>query len=144
MTQQDIHTECSPSSDADSFAAVHFICLSQEILDGEDGVGFDVAYMGQTCRAFAVRFQGRVFAYINRCKHVAIELDYVPNQFFDASGQWLLCATHGAIYDPQSGACAGGPCRSSLISIRTSECDGHVYWHTAYNLKPVDNSFYEP
>jgi len=49
-----------------------------------------------------------------------------------------LCATHGAAYKPDTGACAGGPCRGRLVSIALTESDGVVHWHTAYNLRPVE------
>ena len=72
------------------------LCHSADLVDGGRAVPFDVVYAGQTCRAFAVRHQGQVQAYLNRCTHVAMEMDYQPDRFFDASGQWLMCATHGA------------------------------------------------
>jgi len=114
------------------------LCNSADLAERGLAVPFDVNYGGQTCRAFAVRFNGEVHAYLNRCTHVAMELDYRPNHFFDTTGQWLICATHGALYAPQTGACRGGPCRGGLHKIGVSERDGVVYWHTAYNLKPVE------
>lgn len=99
---------------------------------------FDVVHAGLTCRAFAVRHQGQVQAYLNRCTHVAMEMDFQPNRFFDAEGRWLLCATHGAAYDPATGQCAGGPCRGSLVRIPLSELDGIVGWHTDWNLQPPE------
>jgi nitrite reductase/ring-hydroxylating ferredoxin subunit len=114
------------------------LCNSSELVDGGLAVPFDIVFGGQTCRAFAIRYQGRVHAYVNRCTHVAMELDYQPNHFFDTTGQWLICATHGALYAPESGACRGGPCRGGLHKITLSERDGVVHWHTAYNLKPVE------
>ncbi|WP_225784049.1 Rieske 2Fe-2S domain-containing protein [Xenophilus sp. Marseille-Q4582] len=113
------------------------LCNSRDLADGGRAVGFDVVYGGQTCRAFAIRFEGRVHAYLNRCTHVAMEMDYQENRFFDDTGQWLLCATHGAAYRPDSGACAGGPCRGGLVKIPLSERDGVVHWHTAWNLQPL-------
>jgi nitrite reductase/ring-hydroxylating ferredoxin subunit len=101
-------------------------------------VPFDVVYGGQTCRAFAIRYMGKVHAYLNRCNHVAMELDWQPDRFFDDSGRWLLCATHGATYRPDSGECAGGPCRGGLVKIGLSESDGRVYWHATHNLKPLE------
>lgn len=112
------------------------LCSSAELADGGLAVPFDVVYGGQSCRAFAVRWRGRVHAYLNRCAHVAMEMDWQPNRFFDDSGQWLLCSTHGAVYHPDSGACAGGPCRGGLVRIEVSEQDGVVHWHTAWNLQP--------
>jgi nitrite reductase/ring-hydroxylating ferredoxin subunit len=101
-------------------------------------VPFDVVYQGQTCRAFAIRYQGQVHAYLNRCSHVPMEMDYQPDRFFDLTGHWLICATHGAMYRPDTGACDGGPCRGGLVKIGLDESDGVVRWHTAHNLKPVE------
>jgi nitrite reductase/ring-hydroxylating ferredoxin subunit len=113
------------------------LCNSDELVHGGMAVPFDVVYAGQTCRAFAIRYRGGVHAYLNRCTHVAMELDWQPNRFFDDTGQWLLCGTHGAAYRPDTGACAGGPCRGSLVRIELTERDGVVHWHTAWNLQPV-------
>jgi nitrite reductase/ring-hydroxylating ferredoxin subunit len=114
------------------------LCPSRDLVDGGLGVPFDVIYAGQTCRAFAIRHEGQARAYLNRCSHVAMELDFQPNRFFDESGQYLICATHGAMFDPSTGHCKGGPGRGGLIPIAVSEVDGVVRWHTAYNLKPLE------
>ena len=114
------------------------LCNSAELVDSGLAVPFDVVYGGQTCRAFAIRFRGQVHAYVNRCSHVAMEMDYQPDRFFDDTGRWLMCATHGAYYDPTTGACTGGPCKAGLVPIALSERDGVIHWHTAYNLKPFE------
>jgi nitrite reductase/ring-hydroxylating ferredoxin subunit len=114
------------------------LCKSEELLDAGDAVPFDVLYCGRSERGFAIRFENAVHAYLNRCAHVPMEMDYQPNKFFDSTGQWLICATHGAMYSPQTGACLGGPCRGGLIKIAVSEHDGVVHWHTAANLKPIE------
>lgn len=114
------------------------LCAATELANGGLAVSFDVLYAGQTCRAFAIRYQGQVHAYLNRCAHVAMEMDFQPNRFFDSSGDWLICATHGALYQPQTGQCRGGPCRGGLIKITLSESDGVVHWHTAHNLQPLE------
>jgi nitrite reductase/ring-hydroxylating ferredoxin subunit len=114
------------------------LCRSADLQEGGRAVPFDVVYGGQTCRAFAVRHEGQVQAYLNRCTHVAMELDFQPDRFFDTSGQWLICATHGALYQPATGDCIGGPCRGGLIKITLSEQSDVVHWHTEYNLKPFE------
>jgi nitrite reductase/ring-hydroxylating ferredoxin subunit len=114
------------------------LCRSTDLRESDQALPFDVVYAGQTCRAFAVRHQGQVQAYLNRCTHVAMELDYQPNQVWDTSRQWLICATHGALYSPQSGQCAGGPCRGGLKKIAVAERDGVVHWHTEHNLQPLE------
>jgi nitrite reductase/ring-hydroxylating ferredoxin subunit len=126
------------ASPAAELGEAQTLCPSSGLANGGMAVPFDVAYAGQTCRAFAIRFNGRVHAYLNRCTHVAMELDWQPNQVFDDTGQWLLCATHGAAYLPDSGDCAGGPCKGGLVRIECSEAQGQVYWHTAWNLKTVE------
>lgn len=113
------------------------LCPSGALLDGGQGVSFDVVYQGMSCRAFAVRHDGEVRAYLNRCTHVPMELDFQPDRFFDLTKRWLVCATHGAMYSPDSGACVGGPCRGGLVAIGVEESEGRVRWHTAHNLKPL-------
>ena len=114
------------------------LCASADLVNSGAAVPFEVVYGGQTCRAFAVRYHGEVHAYLNRCAHVAMEMDFQPNQFFDSSGDWLICATHGALYQPQTGQCRGGPCRGGLVKIALSERDGVVHWHTAPHLQPLE------
>lgn len=117
---------------------LHALCSSGELSNGGRAVPFDVVYAGQTCRAFAVRFDGLVHAYLNRCAHVAMEMDWQPDRFFDDTGQWLLCSTHGAVYQPDTGACSGGPCRSGLIKIPLVERDGVVFWQSQYPFQTLE------
>ena len=114
------------------------LCNSTDLVEGGRAVSFDLQYGGQTCRAFAIRFEGRVHAYLNRCTHVAMELDWQPDRFFDDTGRWLLCASHGAAYRPDTGDCAGGPCRGGLIRIELSEVRGMVFWHPSYIARPLE------
>ncbi len=113
------------------------LCNSADLVDGGLAVAFDVVYGGQTLRAFAIRYEGQVHAYLNRCSHVAMEMDYQEGRFFDDTGRWLLCASHGAAYLPDTGECAGGPCRGGLIKVDLAECDGVVHWRTSYLLQPL-------
>ena len=117
--------------------ALQALCNGRDLVNGGAAVPFDVMYAGQSCRAFAIRFRGQVHAYLNRCAHVAMEMDWQPNRFFDDSGQWLLCATHGATYKPASGACSGGPCRGGLVTVPLVERDGVVFWQAQYPFQPL-------
>lgn len=123
----------------DGFTAQEIaLCNSDVLVDSGEAAPFDVVYCGQNCLAFAIRYEGTVYAYLNRCSHVPMEMDYQPNRFFDLTGHWLICATHGATYSPTTGACQGGPCRGGLVRIEISERDGVVHWHTAPHLQPVN------
>lgn len=105
------------------------LCPSADVIDGGKGIRFAVVAGGKDTTGFVVRFKGKAFAYLNRCAHVPIELDWNQGEFFEASGLYLMCATHGAIYAPETGRCEGGPCRGSkLRPIGISEIDQHIFW----------------
>ncbi|MCZ2104066.1 MAG: Rieske 2Fe-2S domain-containing protein [Comamonadaceae bacterium] len=113
-----------------------FLCASGDLAEGGTGVAFEVLYRGEKLRAFAVRWHGQAHAYLNRCTHVQTELDYREGHFFDAARELLVCATHGAVFEPDTGCCVGGPGRGPLVKVSLSEEDGKVYWHTAAQLHP--------
>ena len=72
----------------------------------------------QFVNGFVICFNGRVLAYRNQCPHTGVQMDWVMGEFFDEDGQYLICATHGAMFDPEDGKCVNGPCvNQRLISI---------------------------
>ncbi len=71
---------------------------------------FPLRWRGRPVEAFVVNFDGRFHAYVNQCIHAGTPLDWWPNEFFSDDGRLLICATHGALYEPDTGRCAGGPC----------------------------------
>ncbi len=84
----------------------------KQLSNSGKGLRFDLKSLasGEIVPAFVIQFDGQYFAYLNRCGHIAVQLDYMPGEFFADDGQTLICATHGAEYAPDSGACLGGPC----------------------------------
>lgn len=115
-----------------------FICASSEVVEGGKGVRFPVTAGGDEATGFVVRYENVAHAYLNRCAHVPVELDWAPGEFFESSGLYIMCATHGAIYTPDTGYCSGGPCRgSNLRKIAVFERDGNIYWHTDEFIKPA-------
>ena len=103
------------------------ICASGELVEGGSGLRFTVTSGGREEPAFAVRFRGRVHAFLNRCGHVPVELDWQQGEFFDSSGLYLICATHGALYAPDSGRCLGGRCNGKgLEAVPVAEDDGWI------------------
>lgn len=105
------------------------ICSSADLTERGMGVRFAVKVSGQDMTAFVVRFENRVHGYLNRCAHVPIELDWNEGDFFESSGLYLMCATHGAVYTPDQGKCVGGPCRgASLRKLAVEENENQVFW----------------
>jgi nitrite reductase/ring-hydroxylating ferredoxin subunit len=85
---------------------------------------FPLTWRGQQVEGFVVNVGGRYHAYVNRCIHAGTPLDWWPNEFFTDDGQWLICATHGALYEPDSGRCAGGPCGGGALYPLAVRLDG--------------------
>ncbi len=114
------------------------VCESGALLEGGKGVRFMLTAGGEDATGFVVRFEGQVRGYLNRCAHVPIELDWNEGEFFESSGLYLMCSTHGAVYLPESGQCVGGPCRGGkLRPIGMVEQDGQVYWTPDEYLTPA-------
>lgn len=104
------------------------LCASAALADGGAGLRFQVQIQQQVLPAFAIRHRGRVRAYLNRCAHLGVELDWMPGHFFDLGGRSLVCALHGAHYDPHSGACTAGPCHGrTLTPVPVVESQGEVF-----------------
>ncbi len=104
------------------------ICVSSALPEGGKGVRFTLQSGGVEERGFAVRHTGRVCAFVNRCPHLGTELDWQPGEFFEESGLYLVCSTHGAIFEPATGFCVAGPCRgASLEALQVREQGGEVF-----------------
>ena len=63
---------------------------------------------GEPIEAFVVNADGTLHAWVNRCRHVALTMDWVENRFLDDEG-FIVCATHGARYRSDTGECVLGP-----------------------------------
>lgn len=83
---------------------------------------------GRDFEALLVNYQGQHYAYVNRCPHTGITLDWVNNQFFSSDNRYIMCATHGAVFEPPSGECVWGPCVGlSLQSLPLVINEGEIY-----------------
>jgi nitrite reductase/ring-hydroxylating ferredoxin subunit len=133
----------SPAPGPAAAAAAERLCASAELAERGRAFVWDVLQWGQPARAFALRFDGRVVAYLNRCAHVPVEMDWNPGEFLDVERRWLLCSVHGAAYEPADGRCVGGPCgRGRLQPLVVDERDGAVYWYPSVDTRPL--SFDDP
>ena len=113
------------------------LCASTDLIERGKAVTFDVRVWGQPARAFALRFDGKLVAYVNRCAHVPVEMDWQPGEFLDHDRRWIVCAIHGASYEPADGRCVGGPCgRAKLLAIRVEEREGQACWYPSTDIRP--------
>jgi nitrite reductase/ring-hydroxylating ferredoxin subunit len=128
----------TPANEADAVR----ICAADELVDGGAGVRRQAKVGGGDAVVFFVRYDGRAYGYLNRCAHVPMELDWAEGQFFESSGLYLMCATHGAIYAPDTGKCVGGPCRGGklrpvLVEERDTPEGRAVFWLADGELRPA-------
>lgn len=104
------------------------ICASADLQEKSKGIRFDLSQHGEHVTGFVVRYEGKPYAFVNRCAHVPVELDWQEGDFFEPDGHYIICATHGAHYEPTTGRCEIGPCRgASLQSLKVEERDGNIY-----------------
>jgi len=73
---------------------------------------------------FIVNHSGRHYAYVNRCPHAGTPLDLWPNEFLTEDGRLLVCMTHGAVFEPETGVCVEGPCPGARLQSLSAERDG--------------------
>ncbi len=114
------------------------LCASADLVERGRAWVWDVLEYGRPARAFALRFEGSVVAYMNRCLHVPTEMDWQPGEFLDHDKRYILCSIHGAAYEPRDGRCVGGPCgRGKLTTLALAEEAGQVYWYPSRDIRPV-------
>ena len=103
------------------------IATLEEIEEGKT-IKFSFKRGERLLEGFVGRFKGKLFAYENTCRHIPISLDYGDNRFFANQGDALMCQTHGAVYEPDTGLCTRGPCAgASLFPLEVVVKDG-VLW----------------
>ncbi len=127
------------------------VCHSEALAERGAAVLWDVLVYRQPARAFALRVDGTVVAYINRCAHVPTEMDWQPGEFWDMDRRDLLCSIHCASYSPHDGRCVGGPCgKGRLLAVRVQERvalpggDSQVYWYPSRDIQPVRSDAPQP
>ncbi|NIB42906.1 Rieske (2Fe-2S) protein [Pseudomaricurvus alkylphenolicus] len=75
---------------------------------------------------FAVRHNRTVYVYRNRCPHLGIPLEWVPDRFLDTDGELIQCSTHGALFTIHDGFCVSGPCSGQSLQALECSVEGGV------------------
>lgn len=105
------------------------VCKSAAVKPGKS-LKFMMPVGGADEECFVINFHGHYYAYVNRCRHVPMAMDWIDNQFFAEHGRYLMCQTHNAYYEPASGECIAGPptaCGKSLFRVPLEVEAGVIY-----------------
>jgi nitrite reductase/ring-hydroxylating ferredoxin subunit len=71
---------------------------------------------------------GGLRAFLNRCPHARWPLDTFDGRFLFSQDGALVCAAHGAAFDPASGACLGGPGTGAGLTPVAASIDACGAW----------------
>ena len=82
-------------------------------------------------RGVIVRWQSEVYAYANSCAHLGHPLNLAPDRFFNTDQTLLICASHGALFEPDTGLCVGGPCPGASLRELPCRLEGEGIYVTA-------------
>ena len=99
------------------------LCAPHELTEGQSR-GFEIDQLN----LLAVRRDGQVYAYLNRCPHRGIGLNWEADQFLDPSAQLIACVHHGALFLPESGECVAGPCTGDALQALDCREDSQGIW----------------
>lgn len=65
---------------------------------------------------FAVKKDGQIYLYLNKCPHLNINLEFRPDDFLDSENNFIQCVNHGALFEIESGRCIAGPCSGQSLT----------------------------
>lgn len=103
---------------------MQYLCSAAELTDGSSR-----AFEIDGVKLIAVRRQGQVYLYRNRCPHRGIALNWAPgDSLLDPSASLLECAHHGALFLVESGECIAGPCAGDALHALACREDSQGIW----------------
>ena len=91
------------------------LCDEAEVAD-PGSRGFVLQIGEAFFHGFIVRKGGQVAGYVDRCPHQGFPLAIELDRYLVADGSLILCGWHGAVFEPLTGACVGGPCAGARLT----------------------------
>lgn len=92
-----------------------FVCKPDDIPERE-ARGFRMNTDSGVIELLVIRYKSGFCAYVNRCPHTGVNLDWMPDEFLDQTGDLIICATHGARFRVTDGYCIQGPCAGDSLT----------------------------
>ena len=82
--------------------------------------------VGRRERFFVVRRGAEIFAYVNLCPHQGVSLEWKDDTFLTYDKTMILCGTHGALFEIETGICLAGPCLGRGLKPVAVRLDGDM------------------
>ena len=103
------------------------ICAYNDI--EEDGsIALTAEVNGEPTQLMAIRKDGLVHVYKNICPHIGAPLDFTPGQFLNLERNFIMCSTHGALFQIEDGQCVSGPCQGQSLEPVPSRISEDSVW----------------
>ncbi|MEX0915350.1 MAG: Rieske (2Fe-2S) protein [Wenzhouxiangellaceae bacterium] len=103
-----------------------FLFKSSALAEGEFREA-SVEHNGEPLWLVVTRHQGTPRAWLNVCPHQGRSLNWAPDKFLVDDQGRLVCAAHGAVFEPADGSCVSGPCAgAALREVNVTEYDGSI------------------
>lgn len=81
----------------------------------DEGRAFELQQDSRKYNIVVIPTSNGPVAYINRCPHTGVNLEWMPDRFLDRGGDFIQCATHGAKFRIHDGYCVFGPCAGDSL-----------------------------
>ncbi len=91
------------------------ILCSLDDLSDETAKEFSYRAGSEIHDIFIQRKDDQVYAYTNICPHAGTPLNMEDGIFLEKTGTYLMCHTHGALFQLEDGLCVAGPCNGASL-----------------------------
>jgi len=99
------------------------LCAHDDIAD-PGSRGFVLQIGEAFFHGFVVRKDGEIAGWVDRCPHAGFPIAVERDRYLSPDGTLILCGWHGAVFEPISGDCVGGPCLGGRLTpwpVRVSD-----------------------
>lgn len=103
-----------------------FLCAAEDMAEGQYRE-FQIELDGEPVWLIATRHRGQLRAWFNLCPHQGRPLNFAPDRFLTDGDNRLVCAHHGAVFEPATGQCVSGPCKNAALrEVVIDESGGQI------------------
>ena len=91
------------------------LCTIKDIPD-PGSKSFQITNNDKLLDIFVIHKDSKFHAFVNRCPHTGINLEWQEDQFLDIEQNFIQCSSHGALFEIETGNCIHGPCAGDSLT----------------------------